>query len=222
MSKPVILELYEELNATGNLARYAQEVQKRYFESTLQRLLAQRDTSTREAALAALRVIGTMSSNAILAACLRDADLHVRELAESAMWAIWFRADSAENNQELQRLMHLVGEQEFAKALAGLDALIRKASKFAEAFNQRAILYYRWGQYRRSITDCERTIKLNPYHFGAMSGMAQCFLQLKKPVEALRAFRHAQRINPSLDGIQESIRALEQYLREERRKRGGK
>ena len=56
------------------------------------------------------------------------------------------------------------------------------------------------------------------YHFGALSGMAQCFLKLRKPKAALKAFRQAFRINPGLEGVEETIRALEDVLGEEGRR----
>jgi tetratricopeptide (TPR) repeat protein len=80
------------------------------------------------------------------------------------------------------------------------------------------VVHYRLGQYQKSIADCERTLKLNPYHFGAQSGMAQCFMKLHKPRAALRAFRNAFRINPGLEGIEDTIRALEDVLGEEGKK----
>jgi tetratricopeptide (TPR) repeat protein len=218
----VILEFYHELNTTSNLHRFAEQVSQRYTEGTLQRLLAQRKSKTREPALVALRLLGTMDSNAAIASCLRDRDPHVRELAEGALWSIWFRGDSEENQQELQRLTRLIAEQQYAAALAGLDALIRRAPKYAEAYNQRAILHWRRGDYKRSVLDCERTLRLNPFHFGAQSGLAQCYLQLRKPVEALRAFRDARKISPHLEGIEENIRSLEKYLREQRRRKDGR
>ena len=73
-------------------------------------------------------------------------------------------------------------------------------------------------EFERSIADCEKVLQLNPCHFGAQSGMAQCYMQLRKHKAALRAFRAALRINPNLDGVAETIRALENALGEEGRK----
>ena len=93
------------------------------------------------------------------------------------------------------------------KALAGLDQLVGKAPHFAEAYNQRAILFFRLKQYDRSIADCEKALQLNTHHFGALAGMAQCYVQLRKPKAALKAFRTALNLNPNLEGVAETIRA---------------
>ena len=89
--------------------------------------------------------------------------------------------------------------------------------RFAEAYNQRAVLLFKMKEYQRSIIDCEKALKLNPCHFGALAGMAQCFMGLNKPKAALRAFRNAYRINPDMEGVEETIRALESALGEEGR-----
>ncbi len=57
---------------------------------------------------------------------------------------------------------------------------------------------------------------MNPHHFGAQAGLGQCYLQMRKHRAALKAFRAALRINPNMDGVAETIRALENALGEER------
>jgi tetratricopeptide (TPR) repeat protein len=194
------------------LEKFKGEVSARYNEGTLQRILLQPYAEGRRAATLALGLMGTMSSNKALAARLQDDDSQVRQLASDALWAIWFRADSAANNKELQRLMRIRNPE---KALAAYDALIQKAPHFAEAYNQRAILYFRLEEYQKSIADCEAVLKLNPVHFGAQAGMAQCYMKVKKPKSALKAFRAALRINPNMEGVEDTIRALEDVLGEE-------
>jgi tetratricopeptide (TPR) repeat protein len=187
----------------------------RYTEGTLVRLLESHDPLTRRAAVFALRLLGTMAANPALAARLHDDDPDVHSLAADALWSLWFRADTPAHNQLLQRLMRM---RDRDKALAGLDGLVQKAPDFAEAYNQRAILAFRLKQFERSIADCEKTLELNPFHFGAQAGMGQCYLQLRKHKAALKAFRSALRLHPHLDGVAETVRALETALGEEGRK----
>lgn len=190
---------------------FRQAFEARYSEATLQRLLHSGDPECRRAAVVALGLIGTMRVNTAVADRLRDHDELVRNLASDALWAIWFRGDSQRHNDELQRLAYL--DDARAKR-RGLDALIRRAGDFAEAYNQRAVLSYRLGEFRDAIADCERVLKLNPHHFGAAAGMAQCFLKLNKPRAALRSFRTALAINPNLDDVEAAVRALEKVLGE--------
>lgn len=41
-------------------------------------------------------------------------------------------------------------------------------------------------RYEESIADCEAVLKLQPYHFGAASGMGLCYIMLSKDEEAIK------------------------------------
>jgi tetratricopeptide (TPR) repeat protein len=198
-----------------SLEKFKEQVAGRYNEGTLQRLLESSDAPTRRAAAVALGHLGTMQSNAQLAGLLTDEDAAVRRAAVDALWSLWFRADGDAHSHELRRVQLMADGD---KKRAAFDALIQKAPTFAEAYNQRAILFFQSGELHKSIADCERVLKLNPYHFGAQVGMAQCYMRLNKPRAALKAFRSAYRLYPGMDGVEETIRALESALGEEGKK----
>jgi tetratricopeptide (TPR) repeat protein len=195
---------------------FKKRVQARYSEGTLLRLLeSSGDTRTRRAAMLALGLLGSMNASMHLAACLHDDDPETRQIAVNALWSLWFRADTPAHNKELQRMVRMKDPE---KALAGLSALIDKAPQFAEAYNQRAILLFRKKQYERSIADCVKTLHHNPFHFGAQAGMGQGLLQLRRHKAALKAFRNALKIHPYMEGIADTIRALENALGGEERR----
>jgi tetratricopeptide (TPR) repeat protein len=229
VGKAFLVEYYNELPQPGAgdnpqrwaermqaaLEKFQEKVRARYTEGTLQRLLDCPTVEARRAAVLALGRIGTMQSNRVVAALLHDEDRMVKQLAADALWSLWFRADTDTNHKELRRLLR---QNDARNAIAGLDALIQKAPTYAEAYNQRAIWYFRLEEYQHSIADCETVIKLNPYHFGAQAGMAQCYMKLKKPRAALKAFRNAYQLNPNLEGVEETIHFLENALGEEGKK----
>ena len=201
------------------LAKFRRSVEARYLESTLERLLFSQNSDVRQAAVLALGLNGSYQVNEAVACCLHDEDLTVRQMAAEALWSIWQRADTAENVAELQRLVRLVqADKDPVEIQAGFDALIRKAPRYAEAFNQRAIFHFQYGDYAKSVADCDKALRLNPYHFGAANGMGQCFMKQKKLRAALRSFRRALRINPNLENVRESIQSLERMLGEEGKK----
>lgn len=227
MGKSLLFEYFEQLplqtegresaQSAARLKRalgaFKRKVAKRYTEGTLQRLLFAEEHETRLAAVVALGLLGGMQSNRAVATLLHDDDALLRAKAAETLWSLWLRGDEPANNRELHRLMRL---DNAAAALAGFAALIHKAPQFAEAYNQRAVVYFRLGEYQRAIDDCEAVLNLNPVHYGALSGMAQCFLKLRKPRPALKAFRRAFRVHPGLEGIGETIRELEDALGEEK------
>jgi tetratricopeptide (TPR) repeat protein len=193
---------------------FCKQVQERYTEGTLLRVLAVADAPARQAAVFALGLLGSFAVNDVLAAHLHDEDEEVSRLASEALWTLWFRGDNAAHSNELYRILRM---RDRDKALAALNELIRQAPRFAEAYNQRAILHFRQEQYDRSAADCEAVLRLNPHHFGAQAGLGQCYLRMRRHRAALRAFRTSLRINPGLDGIAETVRALENALGEEGR-----
>lgn len=193
---------------------FKKRVIERYTEGTLIRLLSSHDGRTRRAAVLALGLLGGPEACGPVAARLHDDEAEVHQEAANALWMLWFRGGKPEENEELQRLVRL---RDRDRALNGLNQLIQIAPDFAEAHNQRAILLFRAKQFERCIADCEKVLQLNPHHFGAQAGLGQCYLQLRKHKAALKAFRNSLRINPHLDGIAETVRALENALGEEGR-----
>ena len=105
--------------------------------------------------------------NATVARALKDVDPRVRYLAENALWAIWFRADSPANNATLESVAELISRRRFDEAIVLATELIGRAPGFAEAYNQRAIAEFFLGRYAESAEDCKRAIERNRFHTGA-------------------------------------------------------
>jgi tetratricopeptide (TPR) repeat protein len=227
MRTALLVELFQQLPALPDgdflasrscelqphLERFRHRVGMTYTEGTLQRLLADPAVQARRAALLALGLNGSMASNALVAERLHDEEQQVRRLATDAMWNIWFRAEGDSAKRELQRLSQLKDPR---KSLRGMNAMIQRLPQFAEAYNQRAIVHFRMGEFMKAVADCERVLELNPFQFGAQSGMGQCLMRLKRPRAALRAFQSALDINPELNEIADSVRTLEETLGEGR------
>jgi tetratricopeptide (TPR) repeat protein len=210
----LLVDYYEAYLRERDLDQFRDRVIARYTEGTLGRVVSSSaNVAARRGAVLALGVVGSFEqSNSALGRALRDQDPLVRAMAESALWTIWFRADSPENNQTLNEVSLLI-QQERLEAAAGLASrLIARAPKFAEAFNQRAIALFFMGRFTESAEDCLRALRLNPYHFGALSGLAQCQLRLEQPHEALRTLRRASKLLPHSQSIRQNIQVLEAQI----------
>lgn len=190
---------------------FRQAVKNNYSEGTLQRLLGHPSVAARQGTVLALGLFGTMDSNAALAGALKDEDPLVRKFAHDALWEIWLRGGTVDHAWQLRQAIQTA---DAGQALEALDGLIAEAPNFAEAYNQRAIIFFRRGDYARSVSDCQAALRLNPYHFGAAAGLGQCFLKLRKPRAALRAFKQALEINPSLDHLKDAVKQLRDALDE--------
>ncbi len=223
VSEPLIVTFYRKLphptptddrelwqaGVQDAIREFRHSIKNNYVEGTLQRLVTHADPLARQAAVLALGLVGTLDSNAVVAEALKDTDWLVRQFAEDALWEIWYRGDNAEYCWSLQQAMQI---GDFAQTLAALDELIREAPDFAEAYNQRAILFFRRGEFSRSASDCKAVLRMNPFHFGAAAGMGQCFLKMNKPRAALRAFRQALELNPAMSDLREAVNALREAL----------
>ena len=117
MSVPLLVEMFdrlpelkpgddEELWAAGvqdAMREFRAAVRERYTEGTLARLLSSTDARTRRAAVLALGLIGTIEVNPAVAAVLHDEDPLVQRFASDALWELWFRGGTAEQNRLLER-----------------------------------------------------------------------------------------------------------------------
>lgn len=205
----LIAAYYESFLRDHDLERFRQRVSLRYTEATLAGLIDAGSTQSRRAAVLALGLVGSYATNATVARALRDSDPVVRDLAYGALWAIWFRADTPENNESLRQIRTCNSRQQFEEAVELATHLILKTPKFAEAYNQRAIAYFLQGRFSESAADCQRTLELNPYHFGALGGLTQCQVELDQKREAIQSLRRALRLQPYEKGIRDSLRLLE-------------
>lgn len=209
-SDSILAGYYDDLLRDHDVERFRDDVRSRYNEATLARLLAGGDAKARRASALALGLVGTFqASNAALARAFGDPDPTVRELAHEGAWALWYRADSDENNARLAEIRRRIGRGDLDEAVERANRLVADAPKFAEAYNQRAIAHFFAGRFEESAADCRRVLELNPYHFGALSGQGQCLLRLNKPAEAAAVFRKALELQPFDDGLRAVVAELD-------------
>jgi tetratricopeptide (TPR) repeat protein len=205
----LLVDYYETFLRDHDLEAFQRQVTLRYGEGTLARVVRMGDIQGRRAAVLALGLVGSFEVNEVVGRALRDPDPAVRSLADNALWAIWFRADSAENNATLEKVRVLISRQRPDLAVELATRLIARSPKFAEAFNQRAIAYFMLQQFEQSASDCRRVLELNPYHFGALGGLGQCYLRLNLRREALKTYRRALKLQPYSEGLREFVATLE-------------
>ncbi len=171
----------------------------------IQNLLDSDCADARKLAALALGIIGDTRSITSLANCLRDRDPMVNQMAEHALWSIWFRCGNKPAQEAVLRGAGLVSDRQYQQALQQFSAAIRLDPTYAEAFNQRAIAYYLAEDYHASIEDGELTVQLMPAHFGAWAGLGHCHAHLGDAQRAVNCYRRALAINPYLSCIREII-----------------
>jgi tetratricopeptide (TPR) repeat protein len=139
---------------------------------------------------------------------LKDGDACANQMAEHALWSIWFRSGSQQANQLLKEGSARVERKEFSEAEALFTQAIDADPQFAEAYNQRAIVRYLTERYPESIEDYRRTVERMPSHFDAWAGLGHCYAHLGQIIEAIQAYKKALEINPRLECVAEMITEL--------------
>ncbi|MBS0210377.1 MAG: tetratricopeptide repeat protein [Planctomycetes bacterium] len=219
MSEPIfrvaLLErIYHGYLVDQDATSFMRQVSAKYVPATLERLLQFGPRLTRRAAALAIGLLGDYRSNAPLGQALHDEDRGVRTLAENSLRTVWCRDGSESQRGLLEQVIRLNSAQNYRDANQRATELIDQCASFAEAWNQRAISHYGQARYVESIHDCRQAAELNPFHFGAVAGLGQCYLQLGNQLWALESFRRALELNPDLEGIRAQVNALERRLKQ--------
>jgi tetratricopeptide (TPR) repeat protein len=196
----------------GNIEQALNYVRARWSASQIISLLNNKCPDVRKVAALALSHVGDAAAIAPLAVALHDADPMVAQVAEHALWSVWFRIGSCRAVQLVKCGNHHLHHGNYVCALEKFTQAIQEDPTFAEAYNQRAIAHYLCERFEDSIADCKTTLSLVPQHFGAMSGMGHCYAHLGKWSEARHCYRLALAIHPRLEGIEGSLHEIERLL----------
>lgn len=144
---------------------------------------------------------------------LRKDPKHSSASATAQMiWREWSTNESDTVNLLMRWASRAMRSQDTAKAQDLLNHVIVLAPEYAEGWNRRATLYYTMDDYGRSLADIETTLKLEPRHFGALSGLAAIMQRVGKDKESLEAWYRVLEIYPANPQAQEAVITLEEEL----------
>lgn len=183
-------------------------LKENWTHSQIASLFSDDDPDVRKVAAFSFGLVGKKCCVNKLSPLLKDPDAMVHQMAEHAMWSLWFRSGTPEANHEVCRATKAMNRRDFEHALTHINRAIDLDPGFAEAYNQRAIVHYLQERYPDSIEDCHRTVSRMPVHFGAWAGMGHCYAHLGKHEEAIRSYEKALEINPRLEGVRQGIESL--------------
>lgn len=127
----------------------------------------------------------------------------------SEIWMLWREVDNAEAAEALARGVQAMSSRQYRTAYEYFSEVIDQEPDFAEGWNKRATLLYLVESYDDSIRDIKETLRLEPRHFGALSGLGLIFLRQHQFGAAKKAFQSALEINPHLPQIRQALEALE-------------
>jgi Tfp pilus assembly protein PilF len=104
--------------------------------------------------------------------------------------------DTPELRTAVEHGMSRRSSYDFEAAEATLDEVIKTAPDYAEAWNQRAFVRFLREKDAGALSDLEKTIELEPDHFGALSGMYHVLMRMGRSRAAVASLSRAVEIHP--------------------------
>ena len=102
------------------------------------------------------------------------------QVTESQIREIWLQHANADVAQLMLVGTQRMNTQRYSEAMIAFNRLTESFPNYAEGWNKRATLHYMLGNLGASVTDIEKTLELEPRHFGALSGLGMVFIQTKE------------------------------------------
>ena len=106
-------------------------------------------------------------------------------------------------------------DQNYIKAKDIFTEVINLDQNWAEAWNKRATVLYMLGEFQKSQDDIDQVLALEQRHFGALAGQGLVNIQLKNFEKAIRSYKQAQEIYPSMRSPEIMIKQIEDLMKEQ-------
>lgn len=180
--------------------------------ATALRELVSEDVRIRQLGVGHLAESGEMGDVPVLLTALEDDDALVRAGSERAIWAIWSRSGDAEVDRLFSEGAEHLAHRRLPESVEVFTRIIERKPDFAEGWNKRATALFLAGDLDASAADCDEVLKLNPSHFGALSGYGLISLQRGQLERALEYFEQALALNPNMPGVRANIEAIRAVL----------
>jgi tetratricopeptide (TPR) repeat protein len=136
-------------------------------------------------------------------------DPAVSERVTREIQMIWMHSGSDTVDILMSRAGKAIQAEDQALALDLLDVVVLLRPSYAEGWNRRATVHYMREDFGKSLVDIERTLALEPRHWGALSGLAIIQRRLGFDEDSLETFKRALKVNPGLENATKAIEDLE-------------
>jgi tetratricopeptide (TPR) repeat protein len=131
---------------------------------------------------------------------------------EQRIWALWFVSKSDTANLLMTRVRTAVEAKDLDLALKLLNSLIKIRPDYVEAWNRRATIYFTQKDYGTSLSDISPVRRLEPRHFGALTGLGVILEEIGDDRHALEVFRRAVEVYPRIERVPDLIKTLQEKV----------
>jgi tetratricopeptide (TPR) repeat protein len=142
----------------------------------------------------------------------RERNEKAAERIASQIWAAWRESGSASVDLMMQWSNEAAEKKKFDVALDFLDMVVTLRPDYAEGWNRRATVHFMMDNYAKSMADIEHTLRLEPRHFGALSGMAAILKETGRKELALQAYERTLSVYPMMRDAQSEVATLSDEL----------
>lgn len=120
----------------------------------------------------------------------------------------WARSGSDTADLLLSRAQEAAEAKDYPLAVELLDRTIALQPRWAEAWNQRATMFYLLDDPVAAMVDLHQALLLEPRQFNAWAGLGQIYMASDDKAHALQAYRQALKIDPYLPSLRKVVDKL--------------
>lgn len=131
---------------------------------------------------------------------------------EGQIWSIWVHRGDARVDSHMSNGIRAMRSGALKLSLSEFTKVIVLDPDFAEGWNKRATVHYMMGNLQHSVSDIQRTLALEPRHYGAISGMGLIFDATDNPKGALDAWQRVLNITPYNQAVKDRVLELKALL----------
>jgi tetratricopeptide (TPR) repeat protein len=128
------------------------------------------------------------------------------------IWQEWTNSGSATIDLLMEWTARAMGEKNFAVAEDLLTQITTLRPDYAEGWNRAATLHFMISDLGRSLGEIQRTLQLEPRHFGALAGLAAIMQRTDQDKKALEAWYRVLQIYPANENAQKAVIELEEKM----------
>lgn len=133
---------------------------------------------------------------------------------ERKIWKIWGLPKDRSASVPFAQGVVSMSRGELEAARRSFDRVVVIAPEFAEGWNKRATVAFMLGDMKSSVIDIQRTLALEPRHFGALSGLALIYDDFGWEEKALDVLIEVKELHPMMIGIDERMQMLRKAIAE--------
>jgi tetratricopeptide (TPR) repeat protein len=139
--------------------------------------------------------------DSLFAALKSVSDESDARVIETRIQDLWLDSGDVEVDRLMDCAIAAVNAGAYTLAIGYRDSIVLRAPDYAEGWNKRATVYWLMGSddhsfYVKSLADVDRTLKLEPRHWGALAGRGMIMRDLGEDKQAVAAFRQSLAIDP--------------------------